>query len=120
MLFGSGTNRREQTHMRGSTAGVRGKEDLVVGSERGKAIALSPGLVADTAIASLNIHSGIIMLEEGIMRSSEGRDPSAAAAATVAAATKAGKARDYPCFSSATCPTVVGTPFLHKGPYLHG
>lgn len=93
--FGFG-NRLEQARIRRNTTEARGNEHLGEEAGGGEAIALSPGLVADTALASLNLHSGIMMLEEGIMRASK-RHPASAESAAAAAA-KAGKARDYFCF----------------------
>lgn len=57
--------------------------------EGGDAISLSPDLVANTALSSLNVHSGIMLLEESIMRIGKER---AAAAATDAVATTSGGA----------------------------
>ena len=39
-----------------------------VATERGDTISISPDLVANTALSSLNIHSGILLLEDAIMR----------------------------------------------------
>lgn len=42
-------------------------------TEGGDAISLSPDLIASTALSSLNIHSGILLLEDSIMRTGRGR-----------------------------------------------
>lgn len=55
--------------------------------EGGDAISLSPDLVANTALSSLNVHSGILLLEESIMRIGKER---AAAAADAVATTSGG------------------------------
>lgn len=62
----------------------------------GDAISLPPDLVANTALSSLNIHSGIMLLEDSIMRTGLGRAVAAAAAATTtggAATSSGGKRR---------------------------
>ncbi|CAN0358014.1 unnamed protein product, partial [Ectocarpus sp. 8 AP-2014] len=58
--------------------------------EGGDAISLSPDLVANTALSSLNVHSGILLLEESIMRI--GKERAVVAAATDAVATTSGGA----------------------------
>lgn len=59
----------------GSSSGSGGKnkhgtitEENAMVVKVGDAIQLSPDLVASTALASFNIHSGILLLEEAIMR----------------------------------------------------
>lgn len=47
----------------------------------GDAISLPPELVANTALSSLNVHSGIMLLEDSIMRAGKERAATAAAAA---------------------------------------
>lgn len=56
---------------------------LVAGA--GDAILLPPELVANTALSSLNVHSGIMLLEESIMRTGRERVATAAAAAAAEA-----------------------------------
>eukprot|EP00903_Cladosiphon_okamuranus_P011333 g10683.t1 len=60
------------TTARGATA------DAALSAGGGDAILLPPELVANTALSSLNIHSGIMMLEDSIMRT--GKESAAAAA----------------------------------------
>lgn len=48
--------------------------------EGGDTISFSPDLVANTALSSLNIHSGILLLEDAIMRTGMDRAASSAAA----------------------------------------
>lgn len=48
----------------------------------GDAISLSPDLVANTALSSLNVHSGILLLEDSIMRIGKERAAADAIAAT--------------------------------------
>lgn len=48
--------------------------------EGGDTISFSPDLVANTALSSLNIHSGILLLEDAIMRTGMNRAASSAAA----------------------------------------
>lgn len=50
-----------------------------VATERGDTISISPDLVANTALSSLNIHSGILLLEDAIMRTGMDRAASSAA-----------------------------------------
>lgn len=54
-------------------------EGTMEGSDK---IVLPPALVANTALASLNVHSGILLLEEGIMAKSTDYSASFAAAIT--------------------------------------
>lgn len=53
------------------------------------AISLPPDLVANTALSSLNVHSGILLLEDSIMRTGKER----AAADAIAAASGGGGMR---------------------------
>lgn len=69
----------------GKAAEVPEVESEATGEAGGDAISLPPDVVADTALASLNIHSGILLLEESITRSSNNLRAHAAAAATAAA-----------------------------------
>lgn len=56
----------------------------------GDAISLSPDLVANTALSSLNVHSGILLLEDSIMRTGKERAAADAIAATSGVATASG------------------------------
>lgn len=73
---GKGRRAREEDEPRGDPGPSEGKG--------GDSIVLSPGLVADTAVASLNLHSGILLLEDGIARSCKSPEAPSAAAASAA------------------------------------
>lgn len=69
--------------------------DATLSAGGGDAILLPPELVANTALSSLNVHSGIMLLEDSIMRTGNERAAAAAAVAGgsgAAAATTGGGA----------------------------
>lgn len=86
---GAGTGKPDEV---GGDTGDEGTED-VRSSGATDAIELSPGLVADTALASLNIHSGILLLEDRIIRSTRGRAACDAASAPTVRALSIGRRR---------------------------
>eukprot|EP00752_Nemacystus_decipiens_P003549 g3275.t1 len=69
-----------------AAAGARTSADAALSAGGGDAIVLPPELVANTALSSLNIHSGIMLLEDSIMRTGKER----AATATEAGETGGG------------------------------
>lgn len=69
LIASSGDSGRSVSGGKRGGGGIIGQSDASVGEGEGAvdAIVLSPDLVADTALSSLNIHSGIMLLEDGIM-----------------------------------------------------
>lgn len=70
LIASSGGSGRSAAGGKRGARGIAVESNAVAGGGDGSvdAIVLSPDLVADTALASLNIHSGIVLLEDGIMR----------------------------------------------------
>lgn len=76
LIASSGGSGRSASRGKRGAGGIKVESSVITGGGDGSvdAIVLSPDLVADTALASLNIHSGIVLLEDGIMRKTSAKN----------------------------------------------